>query len=173
MIAAGLLVIVVVLAAFMSSSRGVVPVRAERAVRLTIMKTIQTNEKVETVQNFEAHAPAASTVKKILALEGDHVKQGQLLLQLDDGDARTQAAKALAQVRASEADLAAVKGGGTHQEVLSTEAQLVKARGQVENAQRNLEALKRLQTTGAASPAEVEAGENQLRSAQAELNLAN
>src|SRR5207237_2916531 len=45
--------------------------------------------------------------------------------------------------------------------------------GQVENPQRNLEALKRLQTTGAAAPAEVEAGENQLRSAQAELNLAN
>ena len=170
---AATILVVVLLAAFMSNSRGELPVRAERAARQTIINTIQTNGKIEPVQNFEAHAPAATTVKKILALEGDHVKQGQLLLQLDDADARTQAAKALAQVRASEADLAAVKGGGTHQEVLSTEAQLVKARGQVENAQRNLEALKRLQTTGAASPAEVEAGENQLRSAQAELNLAN
>jgi len=172
MIAAGLLVIVVVLAAFMSSSRGVVPVRAERAVRETIINTIHTNGKIEPVQNFQAHAPAPTTVKRVPVLEGDHVKKGQLLLQLDDADARAQAAKALAQVKSAEADLAAVSGGGTHQEVLSTETQLVKARGARDSAQRNLEALQRLEKNGDASPAEVSAAENQLRSAQADLDLA-
>jgi HlyD family secretion protein len=171
-VAAGVVLIVVIVAAFMGSSRGVVPVRAERAIRETIVNTIQTNGKIEPVQNFEAHAPAPTTVKRVLAAEGDHVKKGQLLLQLDDANARVQAAKARAQLKNSQADLDAVTGGGTHQEVLATEAQLIKTRGERDSAQRNLEALQRLEKDGNASPAEVTAAENHLKSAQADLDLA-
>jgi HlyD family secretion protein len=166
-----IVVVVLVLAAFMTVSRGTVPVRAEYATRQTIINTIQTNGKIEPVQNFEAHAPAPTTVKRVLATEGDHVKKGQLLLQLDDADARAEAAKALAQVRAADADLAAVRGGGRREQVLTTEAQLVKARTERDNAQRNLEVMKRLEQNGAASPAEVTAAQNQLHAAQSELDL--
>jgi len=170
--AAGIILLVVILAIFMGSSRGVVPVRAETAVRETIVNTIQTNGKIEPVQNFEAHAPAPTTVKRVLVAEGDHVKKGQLLLQLDDAEARVQAAKAKAQLKNAQADLQAVSGGGTHQEVLATEAQLVKARGERDSAQRNLAALQRLEKDGNASPAEVTAAENRLKAAQADLDLA-
>jgi len=170
-IAAGVIVIVVVLAAFMSSSRGVVPVRAERAIRETIINTIQTNGKIEPVQNFEAHAPGPTTVKRVLVLEGDHVKKGQLLLQLDDADARSQAAKALAQIRSSEADVSAIQSGGNREEVLTLEAQLAKTQTQRDAAQRNVEALRRLQQQGAASPGEVKAAENQLAGAEADLKF--
>lgn len=168
---AGIVLIVVMVAAFMGSSR-VAPVRAEKVARETITNTIQTNGKIEPVQNFEAHAPSPTTVKRVLVMEGDHVKKGQLLVQLDDANARVQAAKALAQVRNAQADLGAVTGGGTHQEVLATEAQLVKARGERDSAQRNLEALQRLEKDGSASPAEVTAAENRLKAAQADLDLA-
>lgn len=161
------------LVAILASSRGEVEVRAEHARRETIINTIQTNGKIEPVENFEAHAPAATTVKKVLVLQGDQVKKGQLLLQLDDAQLRAQAAKALTQLRAAEADLTAVRGGGTHQQVLATQAELVKARTQFDSTQRNLEALRRLEQTGAASPAEVTAAENQLKSAQAQLELAD
>src|SRR5690348_12360414 len=120
----------------MGSSRGTVTVRAEKATRQTIVNTIQTNGKIEPVQNFEAHAPAPTTVKRVLVLEGDKIKKGQLLLQLDDATARADAAKALAQVKAAEADLAAVRTGGTREEVLTTEAQLAKAQTQRDAAQR-------------------------------------
>ena len=56
--------------------------------------------------------------------------------------------------------------------MLSTQAQLVKARGARDSAQRNLEALQRLEKNGDASPAEVTAAENQLKAAQADLDLA-
>jgi HlyD family secretion protein len=170
-IIAAVVVGVIILAAFMTSSHGELPVRAETARRETIVNTIQTNGKIEPIENFEAHAPVATTVKKLLVNEGDTVKKGALLLQLDDADARAQAARALAQMRGADAEIAAVHTGGTHDEVISTEANLVKAHGELNSAQRNLDAMKRLEQSGAASPAEVSEAENRLQTAQAQVNL--
>jgi len=110
-------------------------------------------------------------VKKILVREGDHVKQGQLLLELDDADARAQAAKALAQLRAAEADLQAAQTGGTHEQVLTTQSDLEKAQAERSDAQRNFDAVQRLQQNGAAAPAEVEAARNRLTKANADVQL--
>lgn len=162
---------VVLLAAFNSMRGEIIPIHAARASRGTIRSVISTNGKIEPVQNFEAHAPAATTVKRILVKEGDHVKRGQLLLQLDAADANTAAARALAQLRGSEADISAVSQGGTHEEVLTTDAQLVKARADRDTAQRNLDALQRLVKQGAATQGEVKDGEAQLQAAQATVNL--
>jgi HlyD family secretion protein len=162
---------VIVLASFMATSRGEIPVRSETTRRETITNIIQTNGKIEPIQNFEAHAPGATTVKKLLVNEGDVVKKGQLLLQLDDAEARAQAARALAQMRRADADIDAVKLGGTHDEVLTTQTNLVKATGEMDVAQRNLDATKRLEQSGAASPAEVEAAQNRLAAAQADVAL--
>src|SRR5438270_355386 len=151
--------------------RGVVAVHAEKAIRQQIATTISTNGKVEPVQNFEAHAPAPATVKRVLVNNGDQVKPGQLLLQLEDSDARAQAAKALAQLRAAEADLHAVQSGGTQEEVLTTRSELAKAQAERDAAQRNLATVQRLQQNGAASPAEVEEARNRLNKAQADLQL--
>jgi HlyD family secretion protein len=147
-------------------------VRATTVQRGPIRSLISTNGKIEPVQNFEAHAPIATTVKRLLIKEGDHVGKGQLLLQLDDADIRSQAAKALAQIKAAQVDQSALKTGGTQEEVLTLDAQLVKARGARDAAQRNLDALHRLQQEGAASPGEVRVAEDSLRRAQADLTLA-
>ena len=162
---------VVLLGAYASLSREAIPVRVEQARRETIVNTISTNGKVEPVENFEAHAPVATTVRQILVREGDSVKKGQLLLRLDDADARAQAARTLSQLRAAEAGLHAVEVGGTQEEVLNTEAELVKARGELDAARRNLESMRRLEQRGAASPAEVQAAEERMKSAQAEANV--
>ncbi|MCI0349523.1 MAG: efflux RND transporter periplasmic adaptor subunit [Acidobacteriales bacterium] len=162
---------VILLGAYAALSGEAIPVRAEQARRETIVNTISTNGKVEPVENFEAHAPIATTVRQLLVREGDTVKKGQLLLRLDDAEARAQAARALSQLRAAEANLHAVQVGGTQEEMLNTEAELVKARGELDAAQRNLESMRRLQQRGAASPAEVQAAEERLKAAQAEANV--
>src|SRR5438309_113079 len=105
---------VVLLASFESRDSSV-PVSAATVSRNTIRSVISTNGKVEPVQNFEAHAPVGTTVKRILIKEGDHVKRGQLLVELGAANARSQAAQARAQMRASEADVNAVERGGTQE----------------------------------------------------------
>lgn len=139
--------------------------------RGSIRSLISTNGKVEPIQNFEAHSPIATTVKRLLVKEGDHVRKGQLLLQLDDGDLRSQAARAQAQIKAAQAEESDLTGGGTHEEILTLDSQLIKARGAQNNAQRNLDALRRLQQQGAASAGEVQQAEEALQRAQADSTL--
>jgi HlyD family secretion protein len=163
------IVIIALIAAL--SKRSVIPVRAESAHRESISNTISTNGKIEPVDNFEAHAPAAASVKRVLVKPGQQVRAGQLLVQLDDSDARAQAAKALAQLKAAEADVNAVRGGGTHEEVLTTQANLTKAQTERDAAQRNLDAVRKLQQSGSASAGEVTEAENRLQRANVELQL--
>jgi HlyD family secretion protein len=148
-----------------------VKVRAVTVQRGPIRSVVSTNGKIEPLQNFEAHAPISTTVKRLLVKEGDHVRKGQLLLQLDDADIRAQAARAQAQVKAAQADQSSLQAEGTHEEVLTLNAQLVKARSARDAAQRNLDVLRRLQQEGAASPGEVRKAEDALQSAQADLTL--
>lgn len=145
--------------------------RATTVERGPIRSLVSTNGKIEPIQNFEAHAPISTTVKHLLVKEGDHVRKGQLLLQLDDADIRTQAARALAQVKTAQADQIALKTGGTQEEVLTLNSQLVKARSARDSAQRNLDALRRLQQDGAASPGEVRQAEDAVQRAQADVTL--
>jgi HlyD family secretion protein len=147
------------------------PVRAEKVVRQEIASVISTNGKIEPVNSFEAHAPAPATVNKVLVAEGDHVKAGQLLVKLDDAEARAQAARALSQLRSAEAALSGIKAGGTQEEVLTTRSDLVKAQAERDDAQRNLNAIQKLQQNGAASPAEVEAAQNRQKKAEADVQL--
>src|SRR6201982_1412681 len=149
----------------------VVPVRPARVERTSIRSVISTNGKIEPAQNFEAHAPANTTVRRLYVREGDHVRQGQLLLRLDDAEARSQAAHAQAQVKGAQVGVQAVEHGGSQEEVLTLQTQLVKARAERDAAQRSLEAFRRLQQKGAASTGEVKEAENALQRAQADLDL--
>ncbi|HUK23928.1 MAG TPA: efflux RND transporter periplasmic adaptor subunit [Terriglobales bacterium] len=168
--ALGILAAVVLLASFMSRGE-VVPVTAATVAPTTIRSLISTNGRVEPVHNFEAHAPLGTTVKRIRVREGEHVKKGELLMELDDANARSQAAQALAQVRAAQASLSAVEGGGTREELLALQAQLVKAGNERDAARRNLNALESLQQKGAASEGEVKQAQEQLQTADAELKM--
>jgi len=146
-------------------------IRSTNVERGSIRSLISTNGKVEPIQNFEAHSPVSTTVKRLLVKEGDHVRKGQLLLQLDDADLRSQAARAQAQMKAAQADQANLTTGGTREEVLTLDSQLIKARSARNDAQRNLDALRRLQQQGAASAGEVQQAEEAVQRAQADSTL--
>lgn len=165
------LVAVAVLAAFVSRRNDPVEVHTAQVVQGQIRSVISTNGKIEPVNNFEAHSPISTTVNRLLVTQGATVKKGQLLLVLDDADVRAQAARSLAQLKAADADLAASERGGTQEEVLSMEPQLVKARTDRDSAQRNLDALTRLQAQGAASTGEVQDAQNSLARASAQLEF--
>jgi HlyD family secretion protein len=162
---------VILLASFSSMRDEVVPVRAATVERGSIRTAISTNGKIEPSQNFEAHAPVSTTIRRVFVREGDHVKKGQLLLQLDDSEVRSQAARAQASVKGAQSDVDAIEKGGSQEELLTLQTQLVKAKTDRDAAQRSLDALRRLQQKGAASIGEVKEGENNLQRAQADLDL--
>src|SRR5689334_21210818 len=133
--------------------------------RQDIHSTISTNGKVEPVQNFEAHATLAGTVRNVLVHEGQKVHKGQLLVQLDDAEARSQLARAQAQLKQAEA------GSGDIQiQNAASQADLTKATVEQNEAQRSLDALQRLKERGAASQAEVDAAQDRLNKAKADIS---
>jgi len=162
---------IILLASFNSIRDEVIPVRAASVERASMRSVISTNGKIEPSQNFEAHAPVNTTVQRLYVKEGDHVRKGQMLLQLDDSEARSQAARAQAQLKGAQAEVQAVQKGGSQEEVLTLRTQIVKARADRDSAQRSLDAFKRLQQKGAASVGEVKEAENGLQRAQADLDL--
>ncbi len=166
----GLLVAVVVLAAFVSLHHSQVTIRVGAAQRETITASIATNGKIEALDNFQAYSPMPTTVKKIYVKQGDWVKPGQMLLRLDDADARLQAARAEAQLKGAEADLNTVQSGGTRDELVTTRNALVKAQTDREAAERNLQAMQKLLQTGAASQGEVDAAQNRAKVADSEVH---
>ncbi|MGC2544614.1 MAG: biotin/lipoyl-binding protein, partial [Silvibacterium sp.] len=112
--------------------------------------TIPTNGKVEPQVNFEAHAPFPGLIKKLYVHEGQRVSQGTLLLSMDDTDARARLATALAALKTAQDSYNVTVHGGTQEERLSLSGELDKARIDRDLAQHDLEALKKLQLTGAA-----------------------
>lgn len=171
MTALAILGAVIVLAAFVSRRDDGVPVRTAVVEWSDIRSVVSTNGKIEPVNNFEAHAPVSTSVRRVLVKEGDSVKKGQLLLVLDDADVRAQAARAQTQLKAAQADLSAAERGGNREEMLNLDAQLVKAGTDRDSAQRNLDALKKLESQGAASAGEVREAENALARADAQLTF--
>ncbi len=169
LLAATLLALVLIW--YFSSRKATLPVRTATVERGTIRSQISTNGKIEPVKNFEARALTAGTVRRVFVHEGQHVQKGQLLLELEDADARTQAAHAVAQLRSAEADESAIRNGGTHEEVMTTEAELAKVRTDRDKAQRNLDAVRRLNEKEAASLGELREAENQLARASAQAGL--
>ncbi len=161
---------IVLLASFMSRGDPV-PVVATTVQRTTIRSVVTTNGKVEPLASFEAHAPLGTTIKRLFIKEGDSVRKGQMLVQMDDAEAREQAARALSQMRSSDAETSAIHSGGNQEEVLTLQSDLVKARTERDAALRNRDALRRLQQNNAASPGEVKAAEEQLQRADADLKL--
>src|SRR5258708_14240199 len=146
-------------------------IRTTTVNRGSIRSLISTNGKVEPIRNFEAHSLVPTTVKRLLVREGDHVRQGQLLLQLDDADLRSQAAGAQAKMTTAQADQADLNTGGTREEMLTLDSQLIKAHAARDAAQRNLDALRRLSQQGAASAGEVKQAEDDLQRTQADVTL--
>lgn len=153
------------------ATRTTLPIRAAEVERSSLKSTTSTNGKVEPVSFFEAHAPYPGVVKAIYAHEGDKVTEGKLLLQLDDSDARSKLATAIAALRGAQASYEAMMKGGTQEERLSLNSDLTKTQMDRDQAQRDVAALEKLQAQGAASAAEVASAKGRLEAANNSLAL--
>ena len=145
------------------------PVRVAQVEHEPLASTVSTNGRVEPVMNYQFSSPIATTVKAVYVQPGDHVPAGKLLLVLDDTEARARVAAAESGVKAAQAALDAVTNNGTQEQRQTTAADIERNRLDRDQAKRNLEALVKLNSSGAASPSEVDAARQQLESAEASL----
>lgn len=167
-----ILVLVVVFFSVRSLTRGKLPVRAATVVEGVLSNIISTNGRVEPEAEYELHAPLTTTVKAVYVQPGDVVSKGTLLMVLDDTEARTRRASAESGVKSAEAALEAATHNGTQEQRENGKADRMRAQLDRDQAQRDLDALIKLNSSGAASAGEVAAVRQRLAGAEASLHAA-
>jgi HlyD family secretion protein len=151
-------------------TREKLPVRVAESQVEDLIKETSTSARVEPQLPFEAHAPEATIVKKVYVHVGQQVRKGQLLVQLDDTNARAKLAAATAALRAAQSGLQGVQNGGSHQELQALAANLAKAQLDRDQAAKDLAVLQTLAAKGAAAPSEIAQAQTRLQVADAALH---
>jgi HlyD family secretion protein len=169
---AAVLVLVAVFFTVRALSRERLAVHAAQATHEPLESSVSTNGRIEPEVNYEFHAPAPSTVKSVTVQPGDIVSAGQLLMELDPTQARARLATAESGVKSAEAALESITHNGTQEERQAAAADLAKAQLERDQARKDLDALTKLQSTGAASGSEVSAARQRLDVAEASLRAA-
>jgi HlyD family secretion protein len=152
-------------------TRTTLDVRVYTVTRGSIKSTLSTNGKMEPTFNYEAHAPFAGLVKTLTVHEGDLVSKGQLLLTIDDADARVRLQAAIAALDGARLEASAISEGGTPEERLTLNGDTAHAQAELSQAEQNLATYKKLAAQGAASPSEVAAAQARVDNDQASLHL--
>ena len=147
-------------------------VRVAQVGHEELRNTISTNGRVEPNAEYSFYSPISTTVKAVNVMPGDKVKAGQVMIVLDDVDARAREATALSGVKSAQSALDAALHNGTQEQQQMAAADLARAKLERDQAQHDLDALTRLNATGAASAGEVASARSRLQTAEASLNAA-
>ena len=152
------------------SGRKPVPkVSAVTPTRENLVSSISSNGKIEPIAPYVVGAQLDTFVEKVHAKEGQPVKKGQLLLELDVKDATAQLAEARAKLLKAQDDLRAAKAGGRTDEAARVAGDLAKWQAERDRLQKNHEALLRLLAQQAATQQELTTNDLELMKAQAEV----
>jgi multidrug resistance efflux pump len=108
-------------------------------------------------------------VKKIYVTEGQTVKKGQLLLELNVKEAAAQLAESRSKLLRAQEDLRAARAGGKADEAAKVASDLEKAEGERDRLQRNHDALARLAAGQAATKEDIAANDQALANASREV----
>ena len=153
-------------------TRDQLPVRVAKVSHEPLESTVSTNGRVEPEQNIEVHSPITALVKAVHVQPGDQVKAGQLLIVLDDIEARARLATAENGVKTAQAALESTAHNGTLEQRQAATAEVARDTLDRDQAKRDLDALVKLSATGAASASEVAAARQRMETAEANLHAA-
>jgi HlyD family secretion protein len=166
LLAAGVLAYVLVA---LSGRKPVAKISAVSPMRENLVSSISSNGKVEPIEPFVMRAKLDTFVEKVHATEGQAVKKGQLLLELNVKDAAAQLAEARAKLLRAQDDLRAAKAGGRADEAAKAAGDLAKMQAERDRLQKNHNVLERLIAQQAATQDELAANDLALTKAQAEV----
>jgi HlyD family secretion protein len=154
---------------FISGRGGTARVAVTSVVRENLSSVVSSNGKVEPVTPISLRVSFPTFVTRVYAVEGQHVKRGQMLYVLDDAGLTADLAQSRADLNTEEDALRVAKSGGRADQIAKVAADLQKALAMREQLRRDNESLTRLVAQKAATPHEFE--ENRLALAQAEADV--
>src|ERR1700739_4023359 len=96
----------------LSGRKPVPKISAVSPARENLISSISSNGKVEPIEPYVMRAKLDTFVERVHAKEGQAVKKGQLLLELNVRDAAAQLSEARAKLLRAQDDLRAAKAGG-------------------------------------------------------------
>src|SRR6266571_4601516 len=154
----------------LSGRRPVPKVSAVTPMRENLVSSISSNGKVEPISPYVMRAQLDTFVEKVRATEGQTVKKGQVILELDVKDAAARLSEAKSKLLKAEDDLrAAMAGGRTDDAAKVAVASLAKMQAERDRLQKNHDVLQRLIAQQAATQDELAANDLALTKAQAEV----
>src|SRR6266478_1211512 len=147
----------------------VAKISAVTPMRENLVTSISSNGKVEPIAPYVMLARLDTFVEKVRATEGQTIKKGQVILELDVKDAAARLSEAKGKLLRAQDDLRAAKAGGRTDDAARVAGDLAKAQAERDRRQKNHEALRRLIKQQAATPDELAANDLSLTEAQAEV----
>ncbi len=153
----------------LSGRKPVPKISAVAPMRENLVSSINSNGKVEPVAPYVILARLDTFVKKVFVTEGQQVKKGQLLLELDVKDAAAQLAEARVKLLRAQEDVRNAKSGGKPEIAAQVAGDLAKAVAERDRLQKNRDALVRLMAEQAATKDELATNDLALTKAQAEV----
>ena len=152
----------------LSGRQPVAKISAVTPIRENVISSISSNGKVEPIAPSVVRAQLDTFIERISAVEGQPVKKGQLLLELNVKDASAQLADTRSKLLRAEDDLSAARAGGRADEAAKTEGQLAAAIALRDRLQRNHDSLQRLIAQQAATKNELATNDLDLAKADAQ-----
>ena len=153
----------------LSGRKPVPKVSVVEPTRENLVSSISSNGKVEPIAPYVMRAQLDTFVEKVRATEGQPVKKGQVILELDVKDAAARLAEAKAKLLKAEDDLRSANAGGKIDEAARVAGDLAKAEARRDRLQKNNDVLQRLVARQAATQDELAANDVSLIEAQAEV----
>jgi len=153
----------------LSGRQPVAKISAVTPARQNLVSSINSNGKVEPITPYVMRAQLDTFVEKIYATEGQSVKKGQPLLELNVKDVAARLAEAKSKLLRAQEDLRAAKAGGRTDDAARVAGDLAKAQADTDRLQRNHDALTRLIAQQAATKDELAINDLALTKAQAEV----
>ena len=144
-------------------------ISAVTPVRENLFSSISSNGKVEPLTPSVMRAELDTFVGNVYVSEGQQVKKGQLLMELDVKDASAQLAETRAKLLQAQDDLRVARAGGKPDQAARVTGDLASAQKDRDRLQKNHEALVHLVAQQAATPEELATNELALTKAQAEV----
>ena len=128
-----------------------------KVTRENIVSMLSTNGKVEPIEWMPARAERAGVVTHVLVSRGQYIKQGQNLVELDTRVAQAELSRAQAGIEQAQTEEQLLNQGGRISQRQQLDADLARARLDLDVANKQVQALERLVAKQAATRVELDA----------------